>query len=99
MLQYPIDATREDLAKGTPEVEAEDSYSAKDDALKEYETALQKEPNRFRSVYGAGHAAELAGIAQKARTYYQQLVKICERGERQIRPELDHAASYLGGTR
>jgi hypothetical protein len=69
------------------------------EALKEYETALQKEPNRFRSVYGAGHAAELAGFSQKARTYYQQLVKICERGERQIRPELDHAASYVGGTR
>jgi len=69
------------------------------EALKEYETALQKEPNRFRSVYGAGHAAELAGSGQKARTYYQQLVKICERGERQIRPELDHAASYVGGTR
>jgi len=69
------------------------------EALKEYETALQKEPNRFRSVYGAGHAAELAGFNQKARTYYQQLVKICERGERQIRPELDHAASYVGGTR
>jgi len=69
------------------------------EALKEYETALEKEPNRFRSVYGAGHAAELAGFSQKARTYYQQLVKICERGERQIRPELDHAASYVGGTR
>jgi tetratricopeptide (TPR) repeat protein len=69
------------------------------EALKEYETVLQKEPNRFRSVYGAGHAAELAGFTQKARTYYQQLVKLCERGERQIRPELDHAASYVGGTR
>src|SRR5262249_39258316 len=61
--------------------------------------ALQKEPNRFRSVYGTGHAAELAGSGQKARTYYQQTVKICGRGERQIRPELDHAASYVGGTR
>ena len=69
------------------------------EALKEYETVLQKEPNRFRSVYGAGHAAELAGFTQKARTYYQQLIKICERGERQLRQELDHAASYLGGTR
>jgi tetratricopeptide (TPR) repeat protein len=69
------------------------------DALKAYETALQKEPNRFRSIYGAGHAAELAGVALKARSYYQQLIKICERGERQIRPELDHAASYVGGTR
>jgi hypothetical protein len=68
-------------------------------ALKEYEASLTKEPNRFRSVYGAGRAAELAGDTQKARTYYQQLVKICERGERQSRRELDHAATYLGGTR
>ena len=69
------------------------------DALKAYETALQKEPNRFRSIYGAGHAAELAGFGPKARGYYQQLMKVCERGERQLRPELDHAASYVGGTR
>jgi tetratricopeptide (TPR) repeat protein len=69
------------------------------DALKEYEIALQKEPNRFRSVYGAGRAAELAGNSQKARTYFLQLVKICERGERQLRPELEHAASFVGGTR
>ena len=64
-------------------------------ALKEYETGLQKEPNRFRSVYGAGRAAELAGNAQKARTYYAQLVKICERGERQSRTELARAVGYL----
>src|SRR5215471_18905572 len=40
-----------------------------------------------------------SGVSQKARTYYQRTVKICESGERQIRPELDHAASYVGGTR
>ena len=65
-------------------------------ALKEYEAVLQKDPNRFRSVYGAGRAAELSGATQKARTYYQQLVMICARGERQARPELDHAASFVG---
>jgi tetratricopeptide (TPR) repeat protein len=65
-------------------------------ALKEYESSIKKEPNRFRSVYGAGRAAELAGDTRTARTYYQQLVKICERGERQNRPELDHAATFSG---
>jgi tetratricopeptide (TPR) repeat protein len=64
-------------------------------ALKEYETGLQKEPNRFRSVYGAARAAELAGNAQKARTYYTQLVNICEKGERQTRTELARALAYL----
>ena len=65
-------------------------------ALKEFEASLKKEPNRFRSVYGAGRAAETAGDRAKARTYYAQLVKICERGDRQARPELEHARQFAG---
>jgi hypothetical protein len=34
-------------------------------ALKEYELGLKKEPNRFRSVYGAARAAELAATRRK----------------------------------
>lgn len=64
-------------------------------ALGEYETGLKKEPNRFRSLYGAAYAAELAGQKDKARTYYTQLVKICERADASGRPELAHARSYL----
>lgn len=63
-------------------------------ALVEFEANLKKEPNRFRSVYGAGRAAELAGNTQKARTYYAQLVKICERGDRAGRPELERARAF-----
>ena len=66
------------------------------DALKEFEAGLKKEPNRFRSVYGAGRAAESAGDRAKARTYYDQLVKICERGDRSGRTELAHARQYIG---
>jgi tetratricopeptide (TPR) repeat protein len=66
-------------------------------ALKEFEANLKKEPNRFRSVYGAGRAAESAGDRSKARSYYSQLVKICERGDRQARKELEHAREYVGG--
>jgi hypothetical protein len=65
------------------------------DALKEFEVNLKKEPNRFRSTYGAGRAAESAGDRVKARSYYQQLVKIAERGD-QLRPELEHARQYVG---
>jgi hypothetical protein len=65
-------------------------------ALKEFEANLKKEPNRFRSVYGAGRAAESAGDAAKARTYYAQLVKMCERGDPQGRPELAHARQFTG---
>jgi tetratricopeptide (TPR) repeat protein len=64
-------------------------------ALREFEASLKKEPNRFRSVYGAGRAAELSGDRQKARSYYVQLVKICERGDVPGRVDLQHAREYL----
>jgi len=65
-------------------------------ALKEFETSLKKEPNRFRSVYGAGRAAESAGDRAKARSYYSDLIKICERGDRNARTELEHARQTAG---
>jgi tetratricopeptide (TPR) repeat protein len=68
------------------------------DALKEFETSLKKEPNRFRSVSGAGRAAESAGDRQKARVYYDQLVKICEHGDQNARPDLDHARQYTAAS-
>jgi 1,2-phenylacetyl-CoA epoxidase PaaB subunit len=68
------------------------------EALKEFEANLKKEPNRFRSLYGAGRTAELAGNRQKARGYYGQLVKICERADRQARPDLEHAREYVGAS-
>jgi hypothetical protein len=67
-------------------------------ALKEFEASLKKEPNRFRSVYGAGRAAESAGDRAKARSYYGQLVKICERADRSGRADLDHARQYVGAS-
>ena len=67
-------------------------------ALKEFETSLKKEPNRFRSVYGAGRAAELAGNRTVALKYYSQLAKICERGDRPGRADLDRARQYIAGT-
>ena len=61
------------------------------EALKEFEATLKKEPNRFRAAYGAATAASKAGDRAKARTYYGQLLKICERGDRPERPELQEA--------
>jgi tetratricopeptide (TPR) repeat protein len=61
------------------------------DALKEFESTLKKEPNRFRAVYGAAKAASLAGDRAKARTYYMQLIKICERADTPERAELTAA--------
>jgi tetratricopeptide (TPR) repeat protein len=61
------------------------------EALKEFEATLKKEPNRFRAVYGAATAAAKAGDRARARTYYGQLLKICERADRPDRPELKEA--------
>ena len=65
------------------------------DALKGFEVNLKKEPNRFRSTYGAGRAAESARDRATAEAYYAQLVKICECGDH-LRPELQHARQYMG---
>lgn len=66
-------------------------------ALKEFQATLQKEPNRFRAVYGAARAAALAGDRATARTYYRQLLKICERADSPGRPELDEARRFMTG--
>jgi hypothetical protein len=65
-------------------------------ALKEYEAGLQKEPNRFRTLYGAGHAAALAGDRASARKYFQQLVKISAQADKPGRPEILEARRFLG---
>jgi Tetratricopeptide repeat len=61
------------------------------EALVAFEATMKKEPNRFRAVYGAAKAAEAAGDRAKARTYYGQLVKICDRADPPGRPELIEA--------
>jgi tetratricopeptide (TPR) repeat protein len=48
-----------------------------DQALAEYEAELKLNPNRFDSLYGAGRAAEMLKLAEKANAYFDQLVKIC----------------------
>jgi Tfp pilus assembly protein PilF len=61
------------------------------EALKEFETTMKKEPNRFRGVYGAAVAAEKAREPAKAKEYYKQLLQICEKGDKSARPELEAA--------
>ncbi len=62
-------------------------------ALPEYEVVLKQSPNRFDSLYGAAHAAQLAGNATAAHRYYAELVKIC--GPHADRPELQQARDQL----
>jgi Tfp pilus assembly protein PilF len=63
------------------------------EALKEFEATLTKEPNRFRSLYGAAEAAKLAGDRQTAQTYFQKLLKVAERADKPGRPEMAEARS------
>ena len=63
------------------------------EALKEFEATLSKEPNRFRSLYGAAEAANLAGDRTTAQTYFQRLLKVAERGDQPGRPEMAEARS------
>jgi hypothetical protein len=60
-------------------------------AQQEFEATLKREPNRFRALYGAAHAASLAGDRAAARRYYGQLVKVCTRGDTPGRAELAEA--------
>jgi tetratricopeptide (TPR) repeat protein len=46
------------------------------DALEAYASALARSPNRFNSLFGAGRAAELAGAATEAASYYRRLLEV-----------------------
>ncbi|MFN2394007.1 MAG: hypothetical protein ABR566_18860 [Pyrinomonadaceae bacterium] len=45
-----------------------------------------REPNRFRSYYGAAVAAEKSGDKAKAKTYYEKLIELA--GKDNSRPEI-----------
>ena len=47
-----------------------------DEAIAAYEASLLISPNRFNSLYGAGHAAESVGDFKKAKFYYSKLIEI-----------------------
>ncbi|HXJ86215.1 MAG TPA: hypothetical protein VMS18_05320 [Candidatus Binatia bacterium] len=64
-------------------------------ALVQFEATIKKEPGRFRALYGAGKAAQLAGNADLSHTYFQELLKVCERGDRPGRPELREAGQAV----
>jgi tetratricopeptide (TPR) repeat protein len=63
------------------------------EALAEYKAALRNSPNRFDSLYGAGHAAQLAGDAAAANAYYAKLMEIS--APTADRAELSEAKSFL----
>jgi tetratricopeptide (TPR) repeat protein len=88
----PLAPARELLAEML--LESGDAASA----FAEFENALRKEPGRFRSVYGAARAAELAGDKVKATDYYRRLTEICRNGDDPGRPELIAARRFVKGS-
>ena len=63
-------------------------------ALQAFEEAQRSQPNRFKGLYGAARAAELAGEQEKARAFYSKLVALAEQADSE-RPELDEARTFL----
>jgi tetratricopeptide (TPR) repeat protein len=66
-------------------------------AQTEYETALERSPNRFNSLYGAGLAAELGGSKREAVFYYKKILEITE-NVKTDRERLKHVKFYLSQT-
>ena len=63
-------------------------------ALKEYEASQEREPNRFRGLYGAARAAEGAGDRTKAAASYGKLMALAKNADGP-RPELARAKAYI----
>ena len=63
-------------------------------ALAEYERAIVKEPNRFRSLYGAARAAEAIKESGTAQKYYRQLLASANNPQGD-HAETQHAKAYL----
>jgi tetratricopeptide (TPR) repeat protein len=63
------------------------------EALSEYERSQLRDPNRFRSLYGAGQAAAQSGNRDKARYYFSRLIDMAGSGD--LRPEMEKTRQYL----
>jgi len=63
-------------------------------ALLEFERSLKRDPNRFRGIYGAARAAEVAGDRPLARDYYSKLQALAADSDSE-RPELAQARAFV----
>ena len=60
-------------------------------ALEQFEGTLKKEPQRFRSLYGAAHAAQLSGSRDTSHKYFRELLRVCADADKPARSELQEA--------
>ena len=63
-------------------------------ALAEFERSLAREPNRFRSIYGAAVAAEAANNSKTAKQYYGKLRSLTAQADTR-RQEMTRANAFL----
>lgn len=64
-------------------------------AFEQFEATLTKEPGRFRSLYGAAHAAQLSGNREASQRYYRELLKVCSHADNPDRAEILEARSAI----
>jgi hypothetical protein len=64
-------------------------------ALQEFKTALEKEPGRFNSLYGAAHAAKLSGSRDTSQKYFRELLMVCAHADKPARSELKEAEQSI----
>lgn len=63
-------------------------------ALKEYVASQEREPNRFRGLYGAAVAAERAGDPQAAKRHFARLAEVTRLAP-STRPEMERVRAAL----
>ena len=68
-------------------------------ALLQFTTTLQREPRRFRSLYGAARAAQLSGNTALSQQYFGELLAVCARSDQPGRPELRTAREAVAKRR
>ena len=64
-------------------------------ALEQFAATLKKEPRRFRSLYGAAHAAQLIGDRNANAKYFRELLSVCANSDKPGRPEIGEARRAL----
>ena len=64
-------------------------------ALEQFEATLKKEPERFRSLYGAAHAAQLSGNRDTSQKYFREVLKVCAPADKPGRSEVLEAERAL----
>lgn len=64
-------------------------------AFVQFEATLKKEPRRFRSLYGAAHAAQLSGRGDLSQRYFGELLAVCSHSDKPGRPEIKEAREAL----